>query len=299
MERDFTFRVLVYTDGSEYATQAIRFFRASLQPANQETHLVSIAESEGDLPRVETALQDGQRLLAEAGIQAESHKRQGRVPDELLHEVDQGHHDLLVLGIPQPPPHSLPGVPEPVNTLIGAVACSYLVVRGERKTPSKILACTGGYRYGEEVIRMAAKIAQSAGAYVTILHVGEAPPIMYTGLQEMEEPLTDLLKTHTREAYYLKRGARILVERGVEGEIKFVRGIVAQEIFRVAREGDYDLIAVGESRAQSTLRRVLLGNMTRTVLEHARRPVLVVHPRPERLPRRLLNRVRFARRHRH
>jgi nucleotide-binding universal stress UspA family protein len=299
MEQEFTFRVLIYTDGSEFATRAIRFLRASLRPANQETHLLAIAKSEEELAQADEALDEGQHLLAEASIQAEPHTRQGSVPEQLLQAAEEGNYDLLVLGTPQPPPYTLPGVPEPVNTLAGVVACSYLVVRGERKAPLRILACTGGYRYGEEVIRTAAKIAQSSNAHVTILHVGEAPPVMYTGLHEMEEPLTELLKTHTREAYYLKRGARILVERGVEGEIKFVRGIVAQEIFRIAREGDYDLIAVGESRAHSPFRRVLLGNVTRTVLEHARRPVLVVRPRPERLPRHLLNRLRFARRHRH
>lgn len=298
MSQETKVKALLYTDGSETASAALRFLRSVLPPPTLEAHLLAVAERPAAVAEAEQVLQDGQQMLAESGVPATLHSRLGPTPDELLREIDDGDYGLFVLGSPDKPTNALPGIPEPVNSLVDSMPISYLVVRGRRPRLSKVLACTGGYKYGEEVIRMAARLARASGAEVTILYVGEVPPLMYTGLQEMEEPLPALLKTHTREAHYLKRGARILVENQVAGEIKFTRGIVAQEIFRVAREGDYDLIAVGASRAgRSPFRQILLGNITRTVLEHARRPVLVVRSRPERRPQRILNRIRFMRRH--
>ncbi|NOZ06417.1 MAG: universal stress protein [Chloroflexi bacterium] len=295
-------QILLYTDGSDESTNSIRFLRAVLQSPQFEAHLVAVAETAGEQAATDMALETGQEFLAEAGVQSETHARSGDLVVEITQEIEDGDYGLLVAGLSAASmsvPHNLSEI---VRLVVKKQECSILFVRGQRTGVSKILACTGGYRYGEEVIRVAACLAQTVGAEVTILYVTEALPLMYTGLQEMEEPLPALLKTHTREAYYLKRGARILKELGVSGGIKLAQGEVTQEILRASREGDYDIIALGASREhpflQQLLHHILLGEVTQTILNDAEQPVLIVPSRPKTTTRQLTERIRFTRRHR-
>ncbi len=294
--------VLLYTDGSEESENSLRFSRTVLQSPQFEARLVAVAETAKEQVVTTLALEAGQKFLAEGGVPSETHARSGDLAAEITQEIEDGDYGLLVAGLPASGTSIPHNISEIVRLVVRKQECSILFVRGQRTGISKILACTGGYRYGEEVIRVAACLAQAVGAEVTILYVTEALPLMYTGLQEMEEPLPALLKTHTREAYYLKRGARILEEQGVSGGIKLAQGEVTQEILRASREGDYDLIAMGASREhpflQQLLHHMLLGDVTQTILNDAERPVLIVPSRPRTTTRQLIERMRFTRRHR-
>ena len=52
-------------------------------------------------------------------------------------------------------------------------------------------------------------------------------------------------------------------------------GIVVDQVFEEAREGNYDLIVTGTSRARGLLRHYIMGDLTRSILNHANCPVLV------------------------
>ena len=123
-----------------------------------------------------------------------------------------------------------------------------------------------------------ASLACGAGATATVLHVVDAMPAMYAGLEQMEETLAELLQSDTQKARELKWAAQV-VKAGCEiSELKLRRGIVVDEILREGQVGDYDLIVLGSSRAAGGLVRVLMGDLTREIVSRAQRPVLVVRP---------------------
>jgi nucleotide-binding universal stress UspA family protein len=151
-----------------------------------------------------------------------------------------------------------------------------LVVGQARPGLKRILICTGGLEVAEPVIETGAQLAGVAHAQATLLHVVSPIPSMYTGLDEIEETLPDLLRTATPIARHLQHGAEILTRHQVTAELKLRYGVVADEILREAHEGNYDLIVIGVVKTASRLKRWLLGDVTREIVDRALLPVLVV-----------------------
>jgi nucleotide-binding universal stress UspA family protein len=123
-----------------------------------------------------------------------------------------------------------------------------------------------------------AAIACGAGAQATVLHVVDALPSMYTGLEQMEETLAELLQSDTGKSRELKWAAQVVKAECDISELKLRRGIVADEILREGRMGDYDLIVLGSSRSAGGLVRALMGDLAREIVTRAERPVLVIRP---------------------
>jgi nucleotide-binding universal stress UspA family protein len=61
----------------------------------------------------------------------------------------------------------------------------------------------------------------------------------------------------------------------VPTEVHVRHGIVIDQVFAEARAGDYDLIVTGSSQARGLLRHYIMGDLTRSILNHAYCPVLV------------------------
>ena len=101
---------------------------------------------------------------------------------------------------------------------------------------------------------------------------------MYTGLEQMEETLTELLQSDSDVARELRWAAGGVRDECEIAEVKLRRGIVADEILRESQRGDYDLIVLGSPRSASSIVRVLMGDLARELLNRAQRPVLIVRP---------------------
>jgi nucleotide-binding universal stress UspA family protein len=127
-------------------------------------------------------------------------------------------------------------------------------------------------------VQVGASLSCGAGAQATVLHVVDAMPAMYTGLEQMEETFVELLQSESDKARHLKWAARVVNKECELSELKLRRGIVADEILREGRDGNYDLIVMGSSRLANGLVRLLLGDLTREILDRAQRPILVVCP---------------------
>jgi nucleotide-binding universal stress UspA family protein len=67
---------------------------------------------------------------------------------------------------------------------------------------------------------------------------------------------------------------RFLAERGIDSDMKIAYGDPATEIRKEAAAGEFDVIIVG-SRDQRALGRLLLGSVSKALLEEAPCPVLV------------------------
>lgn len=272
-------RILIFTDGSRRSERAIRFAKPIIGAMAAEVTVLAAERRprpEGDLRE---ALVKAQKILKEDGVMARTLLRSGLPHQELLRETRAGKYDLLVAG-------SL-GCRGLTRLLFGnrsdyriirQLEIPTLLVRRPRKTLSKVLICNSGSGPSEAIVRFAGQIVSSVGARTTVLHVTPSPPAMYATLNGMDEQLVEFLGSATREAQAVANGARALRERGVDPHLRLRQGLVADEILAEAEEGDYDLIVIG-TRPLEGCWDLLLSDVAKSVIRHAKRPVLVVKGR--------------------
>jgi universal stress protein A len=122
-----------------------------------------------------------------------------------------------------------------------------------------------------------AALAPPLGATVDLLYVWQPIPMPH-GIPpwrgQPEEPEFD----RARAAVLLNQLAETLRARGVAvGRELIGGGDPGEEIDAVSEQEDYDLIVIG-THGRSGFRRLLLGSVAAHVVQHARRPVLVVPP---------------------
>jgi nucleotide-binding universal stress UspA family protein len=97
---------------------------------------------------------------------------------------------------------------------------------------------------------------------------------MYHGLSRLEGGLAELLSGNTALGRQMRRVARQLVDRSIEGKLRIRQGAPAWEVRREAVEGEHDLVVVA-AVPQDRLRRLLLGDLATSILRVLDRPVLI------------------------
>ena len=164
---------------------------------------------------------------------------------------------------------------EKTYEVIKAIQPPVLVAIGECKQLKRFLVCTGGKEFIEQAIQLTGKLAAALGASVTLLNVMAEPPAIYADLVQLEEDVSRLLESKSELGTNLRRQKRELERLGVSAEVRLRHGIVIDQVFEEARDGDYDLIVTGTSQARGLLRHYIMGDLTRSILNHANCPVLV------------------------
>src|SRR5437762_14276994 len=132
---------------------------------------------------------------------------------------------------------------------------------GECKQLQRFLVCTGGKEFIEQAIQLTGKLAAALGASVTLLNVMAEPPAIYADLVQLEEDVSRLLESKSELGTNLQRQKRELERLGVSAEVRLRHGIVIDQVFEQAREGDYDLIVTGTSQARGLLRHYIMGDL--------------------------------------
>jgi nucleotide-binding universal stress UspA family protein len=103
------------------------------------------------------------------------------------------------------------------------------------------------------------------------------PPAIYADLVRLEDDVDRLLESKSELGLNLRRQKESFERLGVPTEVHVLHGIVLDQVFAEARTGDYDLIVTGTSQARGLLRHYIMGDLTRSILNHANCPVLVAH----------------------
>lgn len=137
-----------------------------------------------------------------------------------------------------------------------------------------ILVALDGSEASEVVVPTVARLAPLMDARVTLLHVlpseaSGALPFHLTG--DWEQTMRD------GERYLDRIRDRLRRRRIRTDTIVMAHPSPSRAICEVAEEIDAGLVAVG-THGRSGLRRALLGSVTRSVVGHGHRPVLVQHP---------------------
>ena len=131
----------------------------------------------------------------------------------------------------------------------------------------KILLAYDGFEHSKHALEEAAELGASGFGELTILSV-----VPETEAGASKAGGHRWLAPHAHQDVAIAH--RFLAERGIEAEMKIAYGDPVDEIRQEAAAGAYDFIVVG-SHARGAIGRVLLGSISKALLEEAPCPVLV------------------------
>jgi nucleotide-binding universal stress UspA family protein len=282
-------KVLLAVDRSLHAEQAVRALRECLPgaeieilhvidlEANPHSHL-SAALIEEYHRKLRTALQEEanrflprlQAVLVPIFRNVCVSVREGRTAELILEAAASTGSDLIVLGSR--------GLSEIQSLLLGSVSyrvvheakCPVLVVKNELPTIRKILLAVDRSEGAERAIRFLAKQVLFPPCPVIALTVCPSPP--FAGL------LPESARHHelASASEYLRKVAESLSPQGFAVETRIAEGDPAAVILILAEKEGVDLIVTGARRLHG-LKRWLLGSVSRKVMIHATKSVLIVH----------------------
>ncbi len=148
----------------------------------------------------------------------------------------------------------------------------------------KILVCTDGSAQSEKALREALNIAGGCSVdEVSIITVYEDRynfpetttdriPLTRTDIERFSK-INEQEKEEKQEA--LNKAARMFAEKNINVKTMLECGHPSETIARVAEEGNYDIIVIG-NRGYGGLKKFFLGSVSNAVLQEAKRSVLVV-----------------------
>jgi nucleotide-binding universal stress UspA family protein len=268
-------KILICSDGMPAAESAIQLGRLLAGPLRAETTLFGIAEKSQDERPLRDALEKQALTLRSQNVALDIIVHAGEPIRQILDQTSKTSYDLVIIGARWTGATGHYWRSEKTYEVIKAIQPPVLVAIGERKHLKRFLVCTGGKEFIEQAIEFTGKLAAAVGASVTLLHVMAEPPAIYVDLVQLEEDVHRLLESKSELGTNLRQQKGELERLGVSAEVRLRHGIVIDQVFEEAREGDYDLIVTGTSQARGLLRHYIMGDLTRSILNHANCPVLV------------------------
>jgi nucleotide-binding universal stress UspA family protein len=268
-------RILICSDGMPAADKATRIGGLVAGACRAETTLLGIVEQPHDDKPLREALEAQAELLRAQGVTPEIVVRAGEPIRQILEQTSATVYDLVIIGAKRKGTTGLYWRSEKTYEVIKAIPAPVLVAIGQCERLKRFLVCTGGKEFIEEALKLAGKLAAALRASVTLLHVMAEPPVMYADLVRLEEDVNRLLESGSELGLNLLQEKKNLENLGVPAEVRVRHGIVVDQVFEEAEQGDYDLIVTGSSRARGMLRHYIMGDLTRGILNRAECSVLV------------------------
>ena len=269
-------KILICTDGSDHAENAIRFGGLIASACAAGTTLLGITEDEGHKDEIFDSLKRGQQLLKDLKVEAEATSKAGNPITEIVKHTEHNQYDLVVIGAARKGSRGPFVLSAKAYKIVKEVEPPVLVVTEKRKELKRILICSSDKKSFDEAVEITAKIAKAAGADVTLFHVTAEPPLVYADLIQLEEDVDLLLESNSALARKIKGEQATLENEGVKANVRLAHGHVTNEIIKKIRRDDSDLIVAGSSRSTGRLRNYVIGNITREIVNRAPCPVLVV-----------------------
>jgi nucleotide-binding universal stress UspA family protein len=285
-------KVLICSDGTPSAEATIHLGGLLAVPLKAETSLLGIAETSQDEHPLRDALQKQAQSLHGHGVPVEIIVQSGEPVWQIVDQTSKAKYDLVVIGARWTGAVGDYWRSQKSYELIKTIQPPVLVAIGDCKQLTRFMICTGGKEFIEQAVQFTGRLAAAVNASVTLLHVMAEPPAMYADLINLEENVDQLLQSKSELGTNLRRQKRELDRLGVSAEVRLRHGIVTDQVFDEAREGNYDLIVTGTSQARGLLRHYIMGDLTRSILNRASVPVLVARAGPPKAGRTLWKAIR-------
>ncbi|MFN2225616.1 MAG: universal stress protein [Anaerolineae bacterium] len=271
-------KMLLCTIGSHRREATLGFGITVARALAAELTLLGVAKKKDRIASLAEELERRAAPLIADGLAVQVRVLSGEAEKMVLQEMEQETYDLVALGALAEKRSRRRFFDPVVVRIIEQAQTTVLAIKGGRTSLSKVLICASGTEHGHLSIWAGAGLACGAGAKATVLHIVDAMPAMYVGLEQMEETLAELLQSDSEKARELRWAAQVVKAECEVSEVKLRRGIAADEILEEGQEGNYDLIVLGSSQTAGSLRRALMGDLASEVVTRAERPVLVVRP---------------------
>jgi nucleotide-binding universal stress UspA family protein len=271
-------KMLICTIGSKRHKATLRFAQNVARALAAEVTLLGVVDKKRKVEDLEESLDAVALDLSEQELAVQVRVEAGNAENVVMAELEAGNYDLVALGALGNKRSNRGFLSSVALRIIERAQTSVLVVKGDRPHLSRVLICASGTEQGHVPVWAGAALACGAKARATVLHVVDPMPSMYTGLEQMEETLAELLESESEMARELKWAAQVVMAECEISDLKLRRGLAAEEIMNEARGGDYDIIVLGSSAGTRGLVRALMGDLAREVVTRAQRPVLVVRP---------------------
>ena len=278
-------KILICSDGTPSAQTAIDLAGLLAGPLTAQTTLLGIAEKSEDEQPLREALHAQEQSLRQRGVSPNILVQFGEPVLQIVQQTSKSKYDLVVIGARWIGAVGHYWRSKRTYEVIKAIEPPVLVAIGERKQLKRFVVCTGGKEFIEQAVKFTGQLAAAVGASVTLLHVMAEPPAMYADLVRMEENVDQLLQSKSELGTNLRRQKRELDRLGVPAEVHLRHGIVIDQVFEAARDGNCDVIVTGTSQARGLFRHYIMGDLTRDILNRSNVPVLVARagqPKPAR-----------------
>ena len=267
-------KILICVSGMPHARPTLLFGSLIARPGQSPVTLLTVIDNPAARPLAEAALAQAKANLNLPDVRLVI--REGTPANEIIRETKEGKYGMIVVG-----DHIVRGFfdrfrPKVTQKVIDRAKATVLIVKEETAALNRILICTSGQKIDRQVVKAGIKLAKKNTAVADLLFVSDPVPVMYAGLESMDETLPALLHTTTPLAQQLTWAAAYLTDQGVTGELKMRRGVVADEIALEALEGDYNLVVVGARAGSNFWNDLLVGSITPHIVEKAPCSVLVV-----------------------
>ena len=287
-------KILICSDGKPAADSATRLGALLAGPLQAETTLLGIAENADDEAALREALGKQAEWLRAKNVSPQIAVGAGDPVRQIVDQTTKTKYDLVVIGARKTGSAGPHWRSEKTYEVIKSISPPVLVAMGEWAQLKRFLVCTGGKEFIEEALQLTGKLAAGVGAAVTLLHVMAEPPAIYADLTRLEEDVDRLLESSSELGINLRSQKQDLEKLGVPTEVHVRHGIVVDQVFAEARQSNYDLIVTGSSQARGMFRHYIMGDLTRSILNHANCPVLVARAGKMAGPRGLWRSLRRA-----
>ncbi|GIV63081.1 MAG: hypothetical protein KatS3mg045_0420 [Bellilinea sp.] len=219
----------------------------------------------GSTQRLEEQVQRCAGGLEELGIGVEIVWREGTLVDAVLGEMQVTPEAMLVISDKYRPQWRRWVRFGRFRRLQASLSSPILRVRDVCWPPQNIIVCSGGLPYTIPVERLAARLARSAAARLTFLHVVEPITLDYPLAREIHSHWEHLLQTDTPQARHLKQALDFAEQIGVEARVVVRHGLILHEILDEIRSGGYDLVGMGSTYSSTSLSRLFRPDVTALV----------------------------------
>ena len=269
-------KILIYLESEMYNHPPVMMGKIIAQATQAELHVLVVIPKGGHP-------ENGEAVAAQVkidldGLSPRVFIKQGSPGDIIKEELLQEDYQLLITNAERV--SRFKKSIDVDSMLVKKSGISLLLTQNTKPKLDKILLCSGCKEDDLSLITQGAGFSHDLGASVTLLHVFPgAVPTMYTGLDQIDETVEEILQTDTPFAQHLRHAVEILEELEIDSEVKIRRGIPIEEIIRETQLENYDLVIIGSSKAHEGLKEMIMGNLTNKIIDKIELPVLVIGTR--------------------
>jgi nucleotide-binding universal stress UspA family protein len=266
-------RILLCISNFPYATSTVEFGKLIINALQSKATVMSV-RSASESPHVgESILNNACKLLDLNSVSKLI--RYGTPAKQILEEIKKGDYDLVIMGAHDQPSFGELFLGSVSRRIVDQSPISVLIVRQPSSNLDKILVPIAGRKASNPTVQMSARLAKAFKAKVTLLHVASTIPSMYSGMDRLDENLSELLQTDSRIARNIREFAAMLRSIGIDAHIELRHGTPIDEIFCALEKENYALMVIGSSR-HSRFNRLFTDEIALQLVDHAFCPVLVM-----------------------